>query len=243
MESPIPWDTNSIQRSKRDMIVADKFIEKMENLREFLRKELKWSQALMAEQVNRRRLSAPEFREGDMVMLDSRNIKTDRPSKFLDHKNFGPFKIIRVINNMAYELELPEGMNIFLVFHPWLLYLDNSDSLPGQIELLSSPINTDEEGSDHDVDEVINSKIDGRRRDPITGDKGCLMYKFKWTGYVNDFKWYFFIQAVGCLDLVVDFHHINPEKPGSHSLFAISEGWEPLIIMFMSDPRVFVQED
>ena len=62
-----------------------------------------------------------------MVILDARNIKTTRPNKSLDYKNLGPFEIIRVINNLAYELKLLPAMEgIFLVFHPWLLYLDNS---------------------------------------------------------------------------------------------------------------------
>ena len=62
-------------------------------------------------------------------MLDNRSIKITRPNKFLDYKNLDPFKIIRAINNIAYKLELSEGINIYPVFYPWLLYLDNSDSL------------------------------------------------------------------------------------------------------------------
>ena len=120
---------------------------------------------------------------GDMVMLDARNIKTERPNKSLDHKNLGPFKIVRAINNMAYELELPDGMDIFPVFHPWLLHMDNSDPLPGQLENPPPPTKVDEEGSEHFVDEVTDSRIDKRRVDPMTGKRGCLVYRFKWTGY------------------------------------------------------------
>ena len=83
----------------------------------------------MADYVNKRRLLVPAFKEGDMVMLDSRNIKTTRPNYLLDYKNLGPFPVTRVINNMAYELKLPEGINIYPVFHPWLSYLDNSNPL------------------------------------------------------------------------------------------------------------------
>ena len=68
-----------------------------------------------------------------MVMLDSRNIKTTRLNYSLDHKNLGPFPVTRVINNMVYELKLPERINIYLVFHPWLLHLDNSNPLSRQV--------------------------------------------------------------------------------------------------------------
>ena len=232
LEPPTPWDDNSTQRAKREMIGADKFIEKLEDLRRFLREELKWSQTRMEEQANRHRLPAPQFKEGDMVMLDGRNIKTTRPSKSLDHKNLGPFKIVRAIDNMAYELELPDGMNIFPVFHPWLLHLDNSDPLPGQIEPPPPPTQTDEEGSEHYVDEVIDSKMDGRRKDPFTEKKGCLMYKFKWTGHQSDVpKWEPYWHAAGCPDLVADFHHAHPDKSGPHQTFKTPEEWEPLMAM------------
>ena len=53
-----------------------------------------------------------------MVILDARNIKTTRLNKSLDHKNLGPFEIIRVINNSAYKLKLsPAIEGIFLVFY------------------------------------------------------------------------------------------------------------------------------
>ena len=244
IEPPTPWDKDSTQRAKRDVTAADTFIEKIEDLRSFLRDELKWAQALMTEHANNRRLPAPEFKEGDMVMLDSRNIKTARPNKSLDHKNLGPFEIIRAINNMAYELKLPDGMNIFPVFHPWLLHLDNSDPLPGQTEPPPPPVHTDEEGTENFVDEILDSKIDGRRKDPLTGRRGCLVYKFKWTGYPDDVpKWEPYTHAAGCPDLVADFHHANPEKEGPHESFQTPEGWEPLIAMLMNDPRVLVQED
>lgn len=243
LEPPTPWDKDASQRAKREVKAADDFIKKMDDLRHFLQEELKWSQALMTEQANRHRRPAPEFKEGDMVMLDSRNIKTSRPSKSLDHKNLGPYKIIRVINNMAYELELPDGMNIFPVFHPWLLHTDNSDPLPGQTEPPPPAVHTDEEGTEHYVDEVIDSQIDGRRNDPVTGTRGCLMYKFKWTGYSDPPKWEPYTNAAGCPDLVADFHHSRPDKPGPHKSFRTPGDWEPLIAMLMNSSRVPVYQD
>ena len=62
-------------------------------------------------------------------MLNSRNIKTTRLNKSLDYKNLESFQIIKVINNITYELELSNEINVYLVFHLWLLYIDNSDSL------------------------------------------------------------------------------------------------------------------
>ena len=71
----------------------------------------------MTKYANRRRLPVSAFKVDDIVMLDSRNIKTARLNKSLNYKNLEPFKIIKVINNIVYELELPNGMNIHPVFH------------------------------------------------------------------------------------------------------------------------------
>ena len=232
-EPPAPWDTTASQRAKREMKAADAFVQSMDKLRKFLREELKWSQAVMAEYANRKRLPASAFKVGDMVMLDSRNIKTTRPNRSLDHKNLGPFQITRAINNMAYELKLPESMNIYPVFHPWLLHLDNSDPLPGQIQQPPPPTHVDEEGSEHYVEEVTDSRIDGRRVDPYDKKNGCLVYKFKWTGYTDPTKWEPYWNAAGCPDLVADFHHAYPEKAGPHQSFQTPEDWEPLIAMLM----------
>ena len=66
-------------------------------------------------------------------MLDSRNIRIIRSNKSLDYKNLKLFKIIKAINNMTYKLKLSDEINVYLVFHLQLLYLDNSDSLFKQI--------------------------------------------------------------------------------------------------------------
>ena len=50
-------------------------------------------------------------------MLNSRNIKITRSNKFLDYKNLKLFRIVRVINNMTYELELSNEINVYLIFH------------------------------------------------------------------------------------------------------------------------------
>ncbi len=57
------------------------------------------------------------FKKEDIIMLDSRNIKTSRSNKSLNYKNLEPFKIVRTINNMTYELKLLDDINIFSVFY------------------------------------------------------------------------------------------------------------------------------
>lgn len=118
-------------------------------------------------------------------MLDARNIWISCANKSLDYKNLGPFKIIRVLDNLAYELKLPPSMSsIFPVFHPWLLHLDKSDHLLGQIIPLPTPIWFDEDIGlgEYVAEEILDSRIDRRRKNPVSRKKGCLMYKIKFTG-------------------------------------------------------------
>lgn len=240
-EPPTPWDSNATQRAKNEIKAADTFVAKIEKLRIYLREQLRWIQALQSEQANRRRHPAPEFRVGDMVMLDARNIKTTRPNKSLDHKNLGPFEIVRVINNSAYELKLPPAMEgIFPVFHPWLLHLDNSEPLQGQRIPPPPPVMIDQEGEEHwGVQEILDSRIDKRRNDPLTGKRGCLMYKIRYTGYDEDRPdWEPYQNTAGCPALVADYHHLYPDKPGPHQSFRTPQDWEPLLAMMLQSSHM-----
>jgi hypothetical protein len=70
---------------------------------------------------NKSKLERSRFREGDLVYLLRRNIKTIRPSDKLDHKKFGPFKIKRNIKDISYEFYLLLTIRIYPVFHIFLL--------------------------------------------------------------------------------------------------------------------------
>jgi hypothetical protein len=75
---------------------------------------------------NKSKLDGPRFREGDLIYLLRRNIKTTRPNDKLDHKKFGPFKIKRNIKNISYELHLLLTIKIHPVFH--ISLLESADS-------------------------------------------------------------------------------------------------------------------
>ncbi len=120
-------------------------------------------------------------------MLDSRFITTINPNKSLDFKNLGPYKIIRVINNMIYELDLPDSIGkTFPIFYPWLLYLDNNNRLLDQEEIEQPPIKIYDDGTgDFEVKEIINLKIKKSRKDRATGKKDYLIYRIIYSGYSN----------------------------------------------------------
>jgi hypothetical protein len=82
---------------------------------------------------NKSKLGRSRFREGDLIYLLRRNIKTTRLSDKLDHKKFGPFKVKRNIKNINYELHFLLTIKIYPVFHISLLKSANLDTPTGPI--------------------------------------------------------------------------------------------------------------
>jgi len=69
-------------------------LEEMTRLHESLRNEMVTAQLPRKEYYDLRRKPDPNLQSGDMVWLLPRNIKTTRPSKKLDYRKIGPFKIL-----------------------------------------------------------------------------------------------------------------------------------------------------
>ena len=55
------------------------------------------------------------------MYLSTRYLKSIRPSEKLDYKYVGLYRIKRVVNDVAYTLELPETINIYPTFYISLL--------------------------------------------------------------------------------------------------------------------------
>jgi hypothetical protein len=74
--------------------------------------------------------------------------------------------VLEKIGPISYKLQLPEGMNIHLVFYANLLRRDPNDLLPGQIIPLVPPIVIDGE-EEEEIKEIVDSRI----------NRGRLQYK------------------------------------------------------------------
>jgi hypothetical protein len=78
---------------------------------------LKTTEASMKKYANLKRKDALEYKVGDLVMLDARNIQTRRPKDKLDHKKHGPFAIEKVVSPTAMRLSLHQKWKIHNTFH------------------------------------------------------------------------------------------------------------------------------
>lgn len=195
-----PQSTNERLQQAQARTIAGR----MRAIWEFARENIRKAQAKQSEFANRHRKDIV-FNEGDSVWLSTKNLKTDRPSKKLDHKMIGPFKVLRAHGN-AYTLDLPAHMAIHSTFHASLLRKDPGDPLPGQHQEPPPPIKIDDQ-DEYEVDDILAARLFGRGK--------RLQFKVKWKGYPPDDAWYYadggeFDQSQEVVD---DFYKRFPNAP------------------------------
>ena len=98
---------------------AGELTANMDEILMFAKKHILEAQEVMSKQANKYQNDI-DYGIGDMVFLNSKNIKTQRPSKKLDDKMLGPFKIDTKVGR-AFWLELSRTMLIHNMFYPSLL--------------------------------------------------------------------------------------------------------------------------
>ena len=159
-------------REKIANSMATLIANRMEEVWDFMREQMTNSQAKQTVAANHHRKKPPAYKIGDMVWLSTRNIKTDRPSKKLNHKMIGPYKIKELVRS-SYRLELPHTMKIHDVFHLNLLQKAADDPLPGQRNSSLPPTVMDDKKK-WDVNNILDAKR-GR------GKK--VVFRVKWKRY------------------------------------------------------------
>ena len=121
---------------------------------------------------NKKRTEGPDLKEGDLVYLLRKNLKTKRPSSKLDHTKLGPFPVETVHGRLTYRLKLPKDMRIHPVFHISLLEPAPPNAKPATKGHLAQ----EHQDETYAVEEILDRQL----------IKGKPHYLIKWSGYSQE---------------------------------------------------------
>jgi hypothetical protein len=190
---------------------ADALAQRLERTHQDLIKNLRAAQAKYKEHYDAKIKEPPRFEVGDLVWLSCKHIATNRPSKKLDFKRIGPFKILEVIGEAksAYKLDLPAQMKIHPVFHVSLLSSYRPDTIPGRQQAPPPPPVVIEGNDEWEVEKILDSRVHYRK----------LQYYVDWKGYTpTDRTWEPAEMLANAPEVVKEFHDQYPLRPSPKDL-------------------------
>jgi hypothetical protein len=190
---------------KRILTRKDVFIvEKMKNIWEFIKKKLTNAQEDQKRHANHKKDVSFEYKIDDMIWLSTKNIKTKRSFKKLNHKWIDSFKIKKILKN-ACQLNLSSLIKIHDIFHTFLLRIVATNSFTDQIQSSSSSIVMKDEKEEYEVNDILNSRYHY--------DK--LQYKVVWIDHLSDRVWYSTKNFDHSKKILVDYHEKYSNKAES----------------------------
>jgi hypothetical protein len=125
----------------------------------------KWAQAIdvINQTAKGKQLVLSQYRLGDQVWLEATHLKIRHQKTKLNLKRYGPFKIIKEISPVAYQLRLPIAWRIHDVFHTLLLspYHETTTHGPNFSQPPPDLIDGEEE---FQVEHIISHRRQGRSK-------------------------------------------------------------------------------
>ncbi|TPX44714.1 hypothetical protein SeMB42_g04246 [Synchytrium endobioticum] len=185
--------------------------ERIDNIYNQVQHHLEKARERYKEAADQYRIKELQYSIGDEVLLSTKNIRTERPTKKLDYKWIGPYLVKKKINEVAYEIELPSNVRIHNVFHVSLLkkYIRPKD--PARQLPKAPPLRiTEEEGY------VIKDIKDVRRR-----GKGWE-YLVIWEGYSEADNTWEPRKSLNDEAMLRAWHERHPNKPSPYKSLALA---------------------
>jgi len=165
------------------------------------------------------------FKVGDEVLLSTAHLKLqgggDRTAKFA-YKFIGPFKIKRVVNSNAYELELPRQLQIHPVLNVSRLkaYHDGREEFPlrARADTRPPPAATSSDGDEYEVESILAKRGSGARTEYLVRWRGWPTWEATWERRSN---------LAGATDAVDAFETSLPNPGRVNTISAISSKVAP----------------
>ena len=160
---------------------ADELVQARDDALQRAKDNLLKAQQQQARYANKKRQDV-KFQVGDKVLLSTANLNNELRAPKLMQRYVGPFSIVRVVNDVAYELALPASMSrVHPTFHVSKLKRwarDSSERFPGREQDLAPPPPVIDEGEEKwEVERIVDKRSRRAGRSTITE------YLVLWKGY------------------------------------------------------------
>jgi hypothetical protein len=170
-------------KSESSNPTANDFLERISKGLTQAKQNLKDAQERQTKYANQNRREM-KFKVGDQVLLSTANIRNKDRAPKLSPRFIGPFRVCRVVSDVAYELQLPTTMKIHPVFHISKLkkYVNGLDQFPTRPQQeINRPTTTETiDGEDAwEVERILKK----RERRVGRGRVKVIEYLVKWKGY------------------------------------------------------------
>jgi hypothetical protein len=175
--------------------------EDLKTLHQEMRTELEFVRNRMNKYYDPKRMKGPSFSEGDMVYLATKNISTKRPSKKLDYKYIGPYKILQKISENNYKLDLPPKVRLHPIVH---------------IALLESAADTIQVKIGNEPEEIEGPEVyEAEEIRKMRKENGRKEYLVKWKNYPeSENTWEPAKHLANAQRLLKNFHQRYPHQKG-----------------------------
>src|SRR5258708_4671426 len=152
--------------------------------------------------VGRNGVTPPsQFKVGDQVWLDAKNLCLPYQTTKLAPKRYGPFRITKEISPVAYQLTLPASWTIHDVFHALLLVPYQENAVHGP-NFSKPPPDLVQGTEEYEVEHLVNHRCHGRSR--------MLQYFVKWKGYPESDNTWEPLQNIHAPELLKKYHQRYP---------------------------------
>ena len=144
---------------------------------------------------------SPQFKTGDRVWLEAKNLTLPYASIKLAPKRVGPFLIVKQVSPVAYQLALPPSWTIHDVFHASLLSPFRHTVQRGQ-DFPRPPPEIVEGEAEFEVEAIKNHRFYGRQHQ--------LQYLIGWKGYPSADDTWENADQVFAPALIAQYHRHHP---------------------------------
>ncbi len=167
-----------IPSNKRPSRAEKRVIDINENIK-LLKENLNKAKETYKKYADQRRMNSPNFKVGDKVWL-LKGISEKNRKKKLSNQMIGPFRIIRKVSELAYELDLPKKMRCHPVFHVSLLepFYDNKFKDRNTRRRKNIHLTTDYE--ERVPEKIIDMKVSKGKKFYLVSWKGQESVKNSW---------------------------------------------------------------